>query len=92
MTKTKKVKIKNFLSNKKHRLWLVLFLILVTALIVFWRRGQNKQGEFTEYQVVRQDISQTLVLSGTLDAKERVYLNFLAGGSWCIWVLKRVIG
>lgn len=80
MTKTKKVKIKNFLSNKKHRLWLVLFLILVTALIVFWRRGQNKQGEFTEYQVVRQDISQTLVLSGTLDAKERVYLNFLAGG------------
>ena len=78
--KKKKTKIKNFLLNKKRRWLLVVFLIIIIVALIFWRGSRNKQVEFSEYQLSRQDISQTLVLSGTLDAKERVYLNFLAGG------------
>ena len=53
---------------------------MIIVVSIFLNRGRSQQVEFSEYQVNRQDISQVLVLSGTLDAKERVYLNFLAGG------------
>lgn len=78
--KKNKTNIKGFFNNKKRKLWIALLLIVIIAVIFFWNRGRNQQAEFSEYQLSRQDISQTLVLSGTLDAKERVYLNFLAGG------------
>lgn len=81
MTKKKKTnKIKEFFSNKKQRRIIIALLLLVIIILIFWNRNRKNETEFSEYQLSRQDISQTLVLSGTLDAKERVYLNFLAGG------------
>lgn len=78
--KKKQTKIKKFFSNKKWR-WIAIALsLLIIISVIFWNRSRRQQGEFSEYQISCQDISQTLVLSGTLDAKERVYLNFLAGG------------
>jgi multidrug efflux pump subunit AcrA (membrane-fusion protein) len=81
MTKKKKKNIiKNFFANKKSRRIFLVFVFVAIAAVIFWNRRRNQQVEFSEYELSRQDISQTLVLSGTLDAKERVYLNFLAGG------------
>jgi len=81
MTNIKKdKKITKLLANKKLRRWFIALIIIVLMILIFWNRGRNKQSEFSEYQLSRQYISQTLVLSGILDAKERVYLNFLAGG------------
>lgn len=73
-------KIKSFFNKKNRRWWIGLIIIAIFALFFFFNRGKKQQAKFKEYQITRQEISQTLVLSGTLDAKERVYLNFLAGG------------
>ena len=78
--KEKSGKIKKIFSQKKKRLWIFIGLIIIIGIIFLWNRAKKQTVEFSEYQLNRQDISQTLVLSGTLDAKERVYLNFLAGG------------
>lgn len=81
MTKKKKItKFAKFFSNKKKRRIAIAILLVIMVALFFGNRGRNQQAEFSEYQLSRQDISQILVLSGTLDAKERVYLNFLAGG------------
>jgi len=79
-TQKKITKIKDFLSKKKRWLWLIVFITIVIIALIVRSRGRNQETKFSEYQLSRQDISQTLVLSGILDAKERVYLNFLAGG------------
>lgn len=78
--KEKSGKIKKIFSQKKRRLWIFIGVIIILGTIFLWNRAKKQTVEFSEYQLSRQDISQTLVLSGTLDAKERVYLNFLAGG------------
>ena len=81
MTKEKKsTKSKKFFSNKKTQRITIAVVLVIIVVSIFLNRGRSQQVEFSEYQVNRQDISQVLVLSGTLDAKERVYLNFLAGG------------
>lgn len=77
-----KNKFKTFFTDKSKRrkLFFGLLIILIIVALFFWNRAKKQEVEFTEYQLARQDISQTIILSGVLDAKERVYLNFAAGG------------
>ena len=73
-------KIKKFFSKKNWKLLIIIAAVVLLGIVFFWNRQKNQETQFLEQQVERQDITQSLVLSGTLDAKERVYLNFLAGG------------
>jgi RND family efflux transporter MFP subunit len=73
-------KIKKFFSKKNWKLLVIIAVVVFLGIVILWNRQKNQETQFLEHQVEKQDITQSLVLSGTLDAKERVYLNFLAGG------------
>lgn len=73
-------KIKKFFSKKNWKLIAIIAVVVLVGAGILWNRQRKQEVQFVEHQVERQDITQSLVLSGTLDAKERVYLNFLAGG------------
>ncbi len=77
-----KNKFKTFFTDKskKRKLFFGLLIILIIVALFFWNRAKKQEVEFSEHQLTRQDISQTMLLSGNLDAKERVNLNFAGGG------------
>jgi RND family efflux transporter MFP subunit len=74
-------KLKKFFSKKNWKILAILVgIIVLLGVFISWNRQKNQGSQFVEHRVERQDITQSLVLSGFLDAKERVYLNFVAGG------------
>lgn len=63
-------------KNKK----IVIGVTIVLIALIGWRRVKSKEAQYTEYFVEKQNITQTLELSGEIDAKKYEDLHFLAGG------------
>ncbi len=66
-----------------QRHWkLLLSLLIIIGLVVFWRYRQQQKSKpqliFAKPQI--EDITQTLEVSGLIDAKEKANLRFIAGG------------
>ncbi|MCX7955580.1 MAG: efflux RND transporter periplasmic adaptor subunit [Patescibacteria group bacterium] len=70
----------NFLKKR----WYFLILILIVLAIFF---SQNKKNEKKEeiYKVKKENIKETLTLSGEIDAEEKVVLKFQTSGR-LVWV------
>ncbi len=66
--------------------WLLVILLLILVGGSFWflqSRGPSKKDE-KSFTVVKKDLSQTLTLSGRVDAEEKATVRFQSGGmlSW----------
>ena len=66
--------------KKRWKLLALILIVLSIALISIINGRAKKQAQFTEVKVERQDLQKNLEVSGILDAKEHVYLSFIAGG------------
>lgn len=72
--------------KKLKKLWKFLAVLLLLALLILSRLGTNsKKALVKEYKVTKQTLSQTLVLSGKVDATEKVNLRFQTSGR-LVWV------
>ncbi len=75
----------NFFKKK----WYVVVIILVIIGLVYFKIGSNAKGakngkKQTSYVVKRQNLKETLSLSGSIDAEEKATLRFQSSGrlSW----------
>lgn len=57
-----------------------LFLIVIAGLIIFIVRPKGKKDEVKTAQVTRKDISETLSVSGKVQAERKATLTFLSSG------------
>lgn len=65
---------------KKHYKLILIILVIVAIALYFLLKGRSQQTEQVFEQPQFRDISQTLEISGYVDAKRRARLRFLAGG------------
>lgn len=64
--------------TRNRKIGIVLLVIIV---LIFGNRiAKNRKKEYSEYYAERRNITQTLELSGEVDAKKKEDLHFLAGG------------
>jgi RND family efflux transporter MFP subunit len=73
------VSVKKFFAFFTKRRILLLAVVAITGLII-WRYFQRNGDNYNQYQVEVRDITETIELSGEVDAKLREDLHFLAGG------------
>lgn len=66
--------------KKRWKLLLLLLIIFVVVILAVMNGQAKKQAQFIEVAVERQDLQKNLEVSGILDAKEHVYMSFIAGG------------
>ncbi len=71
----------NFLKNR----WYFLLILLLVGLIVFSSSKKNKANKEDGYVVKKQNLKETLTLSGEIDAQEKVILKFQTSGK-LVWV------
>jgi multidrug efflux pump subunit AcrA (membrane-fusion protein) len=64
-------------KNKKNYILVIAVIAVIISFIVF--KKQNSDN-YIEYTVVKQDISDELLLAGTIDAERRVDLGFANSG------------
>lgn len=65
--------------------WYLIFLVLGVLILFFWQsKNTKKQAKEDFYQVKKENIKETLTLSGEVDAEEKVILKFQTSGrlSW----------
>lgn len=62
----------------KKRYWIILIIIAIVAGLIIFKKG--KDDSYTAYTVIRQDVSDELLLAGTIDAQKRVDLGFASSG------------
>lgn len=60
--------------------YIIITFIVVAALVLFFVLRKNSSSDYTEYTVVRTNISDELLLAGTIDAIQRVNLGFASSG------------
>jgi RND family efflux transporter MFP subunit len=72
-------KLKLFVK-KRYKLLIILAVALVGMGVFLYNKAQANKVELTFEHPVRQDITQTLEISGIIDATERVSMRFAAGG------------
>ena len=65
--------------KKIKKRYIILFGIIL-ALVLFFVLRNNSKNDYTEYVVARVDVSDELLLAGTIDAKKRVNLGFASSG------------
>lgn len=63
---------------KAHK-WIV-FIVLILVGFIWYRVSKSKQVKYTEYSVTRQNITESLELSGKVKAEKSATLRFSAGG------------
>ena len=66
-------------KKSKKKLYLILIGVIIVALIG-WKLLKHNDHEYVEFTVEKNDITQTIELSGEVDAALREDLHFLAGG------------
>ena len=76
----KKILNKSINFIKKHKIKIIILLIIIA--IIFWQLSKNQQdsSDQTFAHPEYQDLTQTLELTGSVDAKKKARLRFLAGG------------
>lgn len=62
----------------KKRYWLLIIIALIAIGLLIFKKQNN--DSYSEYTVVRQDVSDELLLAGTIDAQKRVDLGFASSG------------
>lgn len=65
--------------------WIVLLGFLAGGGLMWWKNGQDKELKASTYTVKKQNITETLSLSGEVDAKEKADVKFQTSGL-LIWV------
>ncbi len=75
---------KKILKFLKKRWYLILAIILVVGWIYIQNQAKSAKSKETSYTIRKQDIKNTLSLSGQIDADEKVALKFQTSGllSW----------
>lgn len=68
------------MAKKRWKVLLVLLLLIGGVALWYIRSQVNKEPELTFVTPIRQDIVESLDVSGTVDAKQKARLRFLAGG------------
>lgn len=68
------------MAKKRWKVLLVLLLLIGGVALWYVRSQANKEPELTFVTPIRQDIVESLDVSGTVDAKQKARLRFLAGG------------
>ncbi len=72
--------------KRLKKYWKFLAALFLIALLVWNRLGSNaKKAQVKEYKVAKQTLTQTLVLSGKVDASQKVNLHFQTSGR-LVWV------
>lgn len=68
-------------SIKRHwKIALIITLVIVGVGGYFYQKNKPTQENFTFVHPIRQEIVETVELSGTVDAKQRAHLRFAMGG------------
>ena len=70
--------LRNKLRTLKKRHWIIIAIIIAMILLIAIRK--NNQEPYTAYTVIRTDVSDELLLAGTIDARDRVDLGFASSG------------
>lgn len=65
--------------KKIRKRYIVLFILLL-AIVLFFVLRDHSSNDYTEYTVTKTDVSDELLLAGTIDARKRVNLGFAASG------------
>ncbi|MCA9352199.1 biotin/lipoyl-binding protein, partial [Patescibacteria group bacterium] len=66
------------LKKIKKRYWIIGGIILLILLLIVIRK--NNAEPYSTYTVTRTDVSDELLLAGTIDARDRVDLGFASSG------------
>ena len=66
------------LRKLKKRHWVIIGIVLLIILLIAIRK--NNQDPYSAYTVTRTDVSDELLLAGTVDARDRVDLGFASSG------------
>jgi RND family efflux transporter MFP subunit len=64
--------------NMKKLYWILIIIAVVVVGVIIFQRQNTKS--FTNYTVIRSDISDELLLAGTIDVEKRVDLGFASSG------------
>jgi len=65
--------------NKKY-FFIILLILLISSLVIIKTQAKEKDSSFTYIHPVQEDITQTLEISGHINAKLKARLRFIAGG------------
>ncbi len=65
---------------KLKKVWIPLLIVLVVTGLIVNQVRKSGQPKYTTEKVVKQDLSQTVSVTGTVEAAEEVELNFKIGG------------
>lgn len=65
---------------KLKKVWIPLLIIILITVGVIYQRGQNAKPQYTTETVKKQNLKQTVSVTGTVEAAEEVNLNFKTSG------------
>lgn len=67
-------------AKKRWKLLVILTLVIIGAGYYFNKSQASKQPKITTTTPAKRDLEKTLTVSGVVDAKQKAYIRFLAGG------------
>lgn len=65
---------------KLKKVWIPPLIILAVVVIVVYQSKQNAKPKYTTEAVAKQDLTQTVSVTGTVEAAEEIELNFKISG------------
>lgn len=65
---------------KRKAVWIPLLIVAAVAGLVFYLKSQAGKPQYTTEAVKRQDLRQTVAVTGTVEAAEEIKLNFKVTG------------
>ena len=68
------------IKNKKRFIYWLVLLIIISAVIFWYRKSHQSKIEYSTYQVEKMDLTQTVSLTGKLNSDHKVNLSFRTTG------------